>query len=103
MDGSPDTEDLANILHDIVEHDAGLEMSKIVASIRDAVNLNGSVLRELRVHLKKAVDVACFSHMFNRVGEFFHGPLLAFSWATSLSISATLDLYELIQFSLSLL
>ncbi len=76
-DKNQDTDGLGILLHGIVEHDLGLKLSQVLATMRDAANLNGAVLDALRIHLKQAADVACFSHMLNRVGEALDAPLVA--------------------------
>lgn len=77
VDSSLDTDGLGVLLHDLITEDAGLKFKQIIATGRDAAPLNGAVLDGLRIHLKNSVDIGCFSHMLNRVGESFDAPILS--------------------------
>lgn len=77
VDKSLDTDGLGLLLYEIVTEDAKLTYKNVIVTSRDAANLNGSVLDGLRIHLRRAADIGCFSHMFNRGGEFLDAPTLA--------------------------
>lgn len=61
--------EFVSLIFKLLEKDLPLDMNNIVGTMRDAVNLNGSVLDALQVHLDNSVDVGCFAHMFNRTGD----------------------------------
>jgi hypothetical protein len=75
VDSCLDTDGLGVLLDDILR-DAGFTWKQVIGTGRDAANLNGAVLDALRKDLKRAVDIACFSHMFNRTGECLASPIV---------------------------
>ena len=55
----------------------GIRSSNLIAVSRDGASVNGAAMRTISVVYPDVVDVTCFSHMLNRVGEHFETPHLA--------------------------
>lgn len=55
----------------------GIPSNSLVATMRDRASVNTVAMRTMQVVYPFAVDVGCFSHMLNSVGEHFKVPLLS--------------------------
>lgn len=53
-----------------------LRGQQILAIVRDGVSVNGAAINNMRPFLPNALDVVCFSHTLDNVGDHFDTPVL---------------------------
>ena len=70
-------DELAREIINVLSITYGVHSSNLVAVVRDGASVNGAAMRIVRVVYPELVDVTCFSHMLNRVGEHFATPNLS--------------------------
>ena len=61
-----------------------------LAAIRDRVSSNGVAMKTLKVLYPNLVDIGCFLHTIDRVGENFYNPILhefGIAWVSMFSHS----------------
>lgn len=83
-------EEIACELVRVLSTSYGIEPQKLLACMRDGAASNGVAMRTLKIVYPKLLDVICFSHTLNRVGEHFNVPyLIEFmsAWLTMFSHS----------------
>ena len=71
--------------------------SNLIAVVRDSASVNGAAMRTISVVYPETVDITCFSHMLNRVGEHFDTPNLSeftSSWISLFSHSSKTKLLK---------
>ena len=54
----------------------GIESKYILAAMGDGASVNGAAMRIVRVVYPQVMDVRCFSHTLDIVGEKFNAPIL---------------------------
>lgn len=78
-------DELAREIIDVLSITYGIRSSSVIAIAKDGASVNGAAMRTISVVYPDLVNITCFSHMLNRVGEHFVTPNL--SEFTSLWIS----------------
>ena len=66
--------ELISILY--INYNYSIESNKLLANMRGGVTSNGVAVRTLQIVYPNAMDITCFSHMLDRVGEHFNIPIL---------------------------
>ena len=67
-----------------------IDANNLLASMRDRVSSNGVAMKTLKVLCPNLVDIGCFSHTIDRVGENFYNPILhefVIAWVSMFSHS----------------
>ena len=54
----------------------GISCNMIVAAMRDRASVNDVAMRTIKVVYNELLDVGCFSHTLNHVGERMNTPIL---------------------------
>lgn len=83
-------EEIACELVKVLSTTYSIEPNMLLASMRDGASSNGVAMRTMKIVYPKVLDVLCFSHTLNRVGEHFKVPnLLEFmsAWVVMFSHS----------------
>ena len=55
----------------------GIGMNRLLAGIRDRASVNNVAMQTIKVVYVRVLDVGCFSHAIDHVGEKFHTPILS--------------------------
>ena len=69
-------EEIARELISILSINYGIESPRLLASMRDGAATNCVAVRTLKIVYPNAVDITCFSHTLDRVGQTFNLPIL---------------------------
>ena len=70
-------EEIARELIHVLSTDYSIGSSSLLAAMRDWASSNGVAMRTLAIVYPKLLDVGCFSHTIDHVGERFHTPTLS--------------------------
>ena len=70
-------EEVARQLISALSTSYSIESQYILAAMRDGASVNGAAMRIVRVVYPQVMDVRCFSHTLDIVGEKFKAPILA--------------------------
>ena len=70
-------EEIARELIHVLSTDYSIGSSSLLAAMRDRASSNGVAMRTLAIVYPKLLDVGCFSHTIDHVGERFHTPTLS--------------------------
>lgn len=68
-------EELARMIISTLSTSYGIESNRLVASMRDRASVNSVAITMLKVLYPSLLDVGCFSHTLDRVGEQFKVPI----------------------------
>ena len=68
-------EELARIIISTLSTSYGIESSRLVASMRDRASVNSVAMATLKLLYPSLLDIGCFSHTIDRVGEQFKVPV----------------------------
>ena len=68
-------EKIARELTSILSINYGIESNRLLASMRDGASTNGIAIRTLKIVYPNTMDITCFSHTLDRVGEHFNIPI----------------------------
>ena len=69
-------EEIARELINVLSVEYGISSDKVLASMRDRASANGVAMRTIQIVYSKVLDVGCYSHTINLVGEKFRTPNL---------------------------
>ena len=69
-------EEIAHELVQILSVSYGISSDYLVAAMRDRASVNSVAMKTVKIIYPNALDVGCFSHAFDRVGEHFNIPTL---------------------------
>ena len=69
-------EQLARELINVLSVEYGITSDRVVASMRDRASVNGVAMRTIQIVYRRMIDVGCYSHTIDLVGEKFHTPNL---------------------------
>ena len=69
-------EEIAHELVQILSVSYSISSDHLVAAMRDRASVNSVAMRTVKIIYPNAIDVGCFSHAFDRVGEHFNIPTL---------------------------
>ena len=69
-------EEIARELISILSINHGIESNRLSASMRDGASTNGVAICTLKIVYPNTMDITCFSHTLDRVGEHFNIPTL---------------------------
>ena len=70
-------EELARELISVLSVTYSIVPTLVVAAMRDRSSVNNVAIRTLKVVYPNLIDVGCFSHTLDHVGEHFHTPVLS--------------------------
>lgn len=70
-------EEIARELISVLSTSYSIDSSKVIACMRDGAAANGVAVRTLSILYPKLMDIKCFSHTLDRVGEHFEIPILS--------------------------
>ena len=70
-------DELAREIIDVLSITYGIRSSCVIAIAKDGASVNGAAMRTISVVYPDLVNITCFSHMLNRVGEHFVTPNLS--------------------------
>lgn len=70
-------EEIARELIRIISANYDIDSNQLIAAMRDRAAVNGVAVRTVAVVYPKALDIGCFSHTIDRVGEHFKTPILS--------------------------
>ena len=70
-------EEIARELIHVLTANYAIGPDQLIAAMRDRVAANGVAMRTLAVVYPKVMDIGCFSHTIDRVGEHFKTPILS--------------------------
>jgi hypothetical protein len=83
-------EEIARELISVLSVSYSIDSSRLLACMRDRASVNNVAVRTLKIVYPKLLDVGCFSHTLDRVGEYFNLPVLTeftSAWITMFSHS----------------
>jgi len=69
-------EEVARLLIAALSTELGIPTASVVAVMRDRASVNDVAVRTLSVVYNQMVDVGCFSHTLDHVGEHMNTPIL---------------------------
>ena len=69
-------EEIVHELVQILSVSYGISSDYLVAAMRDRASVNSVAMKTVKIIYPNALDVGCFSHAFDRVGEHFNIPTL---------------------------
>lgn len=69
-------EEVARQLISTLSTDYGISSDMLLAAMRDRASVNNVVIRTLSIVYPKLLDVGCFSHTLDHVGEKLNTPVL---------------------------
>ena len=69
-------EEVARQIIMVLSTELGLASSLLVGNMRDHASVNEVAMRTVRVVYNQVVDIGCFSHTLDHVGEHMHTPIL---------------------------
>ena len=64
-------EELARVIISTLSTSYGIELNRLVASMRDRASVNSVAMATLKLLYPSLLDIGCFSHTLDRVGEQF--------------------------------
>ena len=70
-------EELAQELISVLSVTYSIVPTLVVAAMRDRSSVNNVAIRTLKVVYPNLIDVGCFSHTLDHIGEHFHTPVLS--------------------------
>ena len=70
-------EEIARELINVLSVGYSIDSSRLLACMRDRASSNNVAVRTLKIVYPKLLDVGCFSHTIDRVGEYFNIPILS--------------------------
>ena len=70
-------EEIARELINVISAQYGIDSNKLVAAMHDRAACNGVALRTIKIVYSSIVDVGCFSHTLDLVGNKFVTPCLS--------------------------
>ena len=70
-------EEIARELIHVLSANYAIRQDQLIAAMRDRAAVNGVAMRILAVVYPKVLDIGCFSHTIDRVGEHFKTPILS--------------------------
>ena len=70
-------EEIARELTHVLSANYAIGPDQLIASMRNRAAANGVAMRTLAVVYPKVLDIGCFSHTIDRVGEHFKTPILS--------------------------
>lgn len=70
--------EIARELIRVISANYDIDPNQLIAAMRDRAAVNGVAVRTVAVVYPKALDIGCFSHTIDRVGEHFKTPILSF-------------------------
>jgi len=73
---SPTGEEIAHELVQVLSVSYSISSSHLIAAMRDRAAVNSVAMRALKIVYPNVIDIGCFSHAFDRVGEHFKIPIL---------------------------
>ena len=83
-------EEIARELINVLSVAYSIDSSRLLACMRDRASTNSVAVRTLQIVYPKLLDVGCFSHTLDRVGEYLNIPILSeftSTWITMFSHS----------------
>ena len=69
-------EEIAHELVQVLSVFYSISSSHLIAAMRDRASVNSVAMRTLKIVYPNVIDIGCFSHAFDRVGEHFKVPTL---------------------------
>ena len=69
-------EEIAREVISILQVTYGICASKLLACMHDSASVNGCAMRTIKIVLPNIIDVGCYSHTIDLVGEKFDTPIL---------------------------
>ena len=69
-------EEFAHELVQILSVSYGISSDYLIAAMRDRASVSSVAMKSVKIIYPNALDVGCFSHAFDRVGEYFNIPTL---------------------------
>ena len=69
-------EEVARQIIVVLSTELGIPSHLVIASMRDRASVNDVAMRAVKVLYNQLIDVGCFSHMLDHVGEKLSTPLL---------------------------
>ena len=69
-------EEIARLLVEILSTELGIASSLVVAAMRDRASVNSVAMRTVSILYCRVLDVGCFSHTLDHVGERMNTPVL---------------------------
>ena len=69
-------EEIARELINVLSVEYGISSDRVLASMRDRASANGVAMRTIQIIYSKMLDVGCYSHTIDLVGEKFRTPHL---------------------------
>ena len=69
-------EEVARQLIACLSTELGISSDKLVASMRDRASVNTVAIRTLSIVFPQLIDIGCFSHTIDHVGNKMHTPIL---------------------------
>ena len=73
-------EEIACELIHVLSSTYSIKADKIVAAMHDHASVNGVAMRTMKIVYPSLLDVGCFSHALDRVGDHFNTPNLSEFW-----------------------
>ena len=70
-------EELAREIINILSITYSIRPNNVIGMMRDGASVNGAAIRFIKVVYPYLVDISCYSHALNRVGDHFEAPHLA--------------------------
>ena len=83
-------EEIAQELSHVLSTEYSIGTNNLLAAMRDRVSSSGVAMKTLKVLYPNLVDIGCFSHTSDRVGEIFYNPILhefGIAWVSMFSHS----------------
>ena len=83
-------EEIARELINVLSVNYSIDSSRLLACMRHRASTNSVAVRTLKIVYPRLLDVGCFSHTLDRVGEYFNIPILSeftSAWITMFSYS----------------
>lgn len=69
-------EELARLLISTLSTTLGIESNTLIAAMRDRASINNVAMQTLSLVYPNMLDIGCFSHTLDRVGEKLNTPVL---------------------------
>ena len=67
-------EELAREIITVLAQQYNVTNNSLLAGMRDGASVNAVAMRTLKIILPKVIDIRCFSHTIDRVGQQFNIP-----------------------------
>ncbi len=75
-------EEVARQLIVCLSTELGICSNNLIASMRDRTSVNNVAVRTLKIVFPQLLDIDCFSHTLDHVGENFSPPIYGRRWAS---------------------